>query len=320
MTIALITFAIILAIVLVPYWAFVLRQEDDEQRALRKRLKVSVRTSGPRPDLLQTEQPLSRVPAVDRLLRSAQVVTAPIQRQITHSGQDLTVGTVVLTSVFLGVAVLALVYHLSGVLLFAVLVAAGALFVPYSALKFMATRRINKFEELFPEAIELMARALRAGHAFTTGLSMVADEMPDPVGTEFRLVYDRQNFGMQITEALRDMARRVPLVDARFFVTAVLTQRESGGNLAEVLDNLATLMRERVKVRRQVRTVSAHGRITGWVLAGLAPALAAILVFLSPGHMSVMWTDPIGQAMVAGALVLQVIGWFTIRRIVDIEV
>ncbi len=147
-------------------------------------------------------------------------------------------------------------------------------------------RGVGKFEEQFPEAIDLLARALRAGHAFTTGLSMVAEEMPEPVGTEFRLAYDRQNFGMPMGEALKSLGERVPLLDARFFVTAVLTQREAGGNLAEVLDNLARVIRERFKVKRQVRVITAHARITGWVLALLPPALGVVLTLLSPEHMS----------------------------------
>ena len=149
---------------------------------------------------------------------------------------------------------------------------------------------------------------------------MVADEIPDPVGTEFRLIHDRQNYGMPLAEALRDFGERVPLLDARFFVTAVLTQRESGGNLAEVLDNLSALIRERFKVKRQVRTVSAHGRITGWVLAFLAPTLAAILVIIAPEHMALMIQDPLGIQMIVGAMALQIIGVVAIRRIINIEV
>ena len=148
--------------------------------------------------------------------------------------------------------------------------------------RYKRTKRLQLFEEQFPEAIDLIARALRAGHAFTTGLGIAAEEMPAPVGTEFKRVYDQQNFGMSMPEALRAMARRVPVLDARFFVTAVLTQRESGGNLAEVLDNLSSVMRDRFKVKRQIRVVSAHGRISGWVLSLVPPVLAGVLFLLQP--------------------------------------
>jgi tight adherence protein B len=148
---------------------------------------------------------------------------------------------------------------------------------------------------------------------------MVADEMPDPVGTEFRLAYDRQNFGMPMPDALKALGERVPLLDARFFVTAVLTQRESGGNLSEVLDNLAGVIRERFKVKRQVRVVTAHARITGWVLCMLPPGLGVILTLMSPEHMSLLWTHPTGIKMVVVALILQVAGTLIIRKLVDVE-
>lgn len=315
-----ITFAVIIGILLIPYWLFVVRSEQADDRSLRKRMRVTKAKSIVRPDLLQQEQPLSNVGAVQRLLQRLTMVRDPIHRQIVQSGVEVTVGVVFLGSLFIAAVVTTLVYWISGMLIVALPMGALAAFGPYMVVKLLANRRLWKFEEQFPEAVELIARALRAGHAFTTGLSMVADEMPDPVAAEFRLVYDRQAFGMQITDALRDMAARVPLLDARFFVTAVLTQRESGGNLAEVLDNLAALMRERFKVKRQVRTVSAHGRITGWVLAGMAPTLAIVLVLIAPEHMSVLITDPLGRAMVGAALLLQVIGVFVIRRIIDIEV
>jgi tight adherence protein B len=320
MTIVFITFAAILAIVVVPYWLFVVRAESTEGRTLRKRLRVSVAKSVARPDLLQVEQPLSTVPAVQRLLQKTQVVSRPIKERIAQSNLNVSVGVVFLASAFLAVVTTGAAYSIVGWFLIALLLGVGAAFVPYLVLNFLAGRRRNKFEEQFPEAIELLARSLRAGHAFTTGLQMVADEMPDPVGAEFRLVYDRQAFGMQITDALRDMARRVPLLDARFFVTAVLTQRESGGNLAEVLDNLARLMRERFTVKRQVKTLSAHGRITAVVLGSLAPALAVLMTFLAPEHMIVMVTDPLGQVMIGGAILLQIFGVFVMRRIIAIEV
>jgi tight adherence protein B len=176
-----------------------------------------------------------------------------------------------------------------------------------------------KFEEQFPDAIDLIARALRAGHALPTGLAMVAEELPAPVGSDFRLLYEEQNFGLTLTDALRNFARRVPVIDARFFVTAVLTQRESGGNLAEVLDNLSSVIRERFKVKRQVRVISAHGRITGWVLCLLPPCLAAAIFTISPDHLRTLTASSLGQQMIIGAVVLQILGTLVIRRIVNVE-
>jgi tight adherence protein B len=149
---------------------------------------------------------------------------------------------------------------------------------------------------------------------------MAADEVEEPVRSEFRLLHDRQNFGMPLPDALRSLAVRVPLLDARFFATAVLTQRESGGNLSEVLDNLSKLIRERFKLRRQVRALSAHGRITGWVLAALPIVLAALLFVIAPEHIGLLFTDPLGIRMIVAAGVLQVIGFLAMQRIVNIEI
>ena len=148
---------------------------------------------------------------------------------------------------------------------------------------------------------------------------MVAEEMPNPMGTEFKLLYDRQNFGMSLNDALKGMAERVPILDARFFTTAVLTQRETGGNLSEILDNLATVIRDRFKVKRQVRAVTAHGRITGWILSGMPPVLALIMGFVSPDYMKPMITDPLGMKMIAAGCTMQVMGSLIIRKLVNIR-
>jgi tight adherence protein B len=176
-----------------------------------------------------------------------------------------------------------------------------------------------KFEEQFPEAIDLIARALRAGHAFPTGLQMVADEIGAPVGPEFKLLYDRQNYGMPLADALRAFARRIPVLDAKFFVTAVLTQRETGGNLSGVLDNLSSVIRERFKVKRQVRVVSAHGRMTAAILTALPPFVALAQGYIAPENFRTLITEPLGVKMIALAVTLQLIGMYVISRIVKVE-
>lgn len=320
----LLTFLLVFGIIGLAYYFLVLKPEDDQQRALRRRLKTAG-GAGPRVPqaadggLLRTETPLSQIPAVNAVLQAFGALSRPTQRLIDRSGMSLTVGTVVLMCLCCGVGVFLIVQTLSRLALAAAVFGVAATFIPVWFLNFRARGRIAKFEEQFPEAIDLLARALRAGHAFTTGLSMVAEEMPDPVGTEFRLAYDRQNFGMPLPDALRALGERVPLLDARFFVTAVLTQREAGGNLSEVLDNLASVIRERFKVKRQVRVITAHARITGWVLALLPPSLGAVLTLLAPGHMSLLWTHPTGIRMVVVALILQVVGTLVIRKLVDVE-
>ena len=183
----------------------------------------------------------------------------------------------------------------------------------------MRTKRLLRFEEQFPEALALISRALKAGHTFTTGLAMVAEEMPVPMGPEFRLLYDQQNYGMPLPDALKEFARRIPLLDARFFVTAVLIQRESGGNLSEILDNIASVIRDRFRVKRQIRVISAHARMTGWVLVGVPPALAFVVSLLNPDHMATMTGSPLGIQLIMAAVVLQVTGTLIIRKMIQIE-
>jgi tight adherence protein B len=180
--------------------------------------------------------------------------------------------------------------------------------------------RIARFEEQFPDALDLMARAIRAGHAFQTALGMVADELTAPVGPEFKKAFEEQNFGLPLRDALNGLAERTPLLDIRFFVTAVTIQRESGGNLSEILENLAHVVRERFKIRRQVRTHTAHGRFTGYVLLALPAALAVALSSISPDQMQLLFREHMGQMMLGGAVVLQTIGYFWIRQVIKIEV
>jgi tight adherence protein B len=182
------------------------------------------------------------------------------------------------------------------------------------------TVRLHRFEEQFPEALDLLSRAIRAGHAFQTALGMVADELPDPVGPEFKKTFDQQNFGLPLRDALNELSDRLKILDVRFFVTAVLIQRDTGGNLSEILDNLGHVVRERFKIKRQVRVHTAHGRFTGYVLLALPAALAVALSFINPEHMELLFKERMGQTMLIGALVMQTIGFFWIRQVIKIEV
>jgi tight adherence protein B len=312
----------VLGIIGAAYYLLVLKPEDDEQRSLRRRLKTGnpiIRAAAGDPGLLRTETPLSEIPVINAVLAATGLVSRPLQRLIDRSGLNITVGALILACLVVAIAVFWVVQTFSRLTLAAAVFGVASSYIPIWFVGFRAKARIAKFEEQFPEAIDLLARALRAGHAFTTGMSMAANEMPDPVGTEFRLAYDRQNFGMPLPDALKALGERVPLLDARFFVTAVLTQREAGGNLSEVLDNLASVIRERFKVKRQVRVITAHARITGWVLALLPPSLGAVLTLLAPAHMSLLWTHETGIRMVVVALILQIVGTLIIRKLVDVE-
>jgi tight adherence protein B len=315
---ALATFVVSVVIIFGAYWAVVLRPEQAERSATIGRLRGD-RANASGPGLVLSPHRLSSIPMLDRMLSHRRDLSAPVERLITESGLKLTVGGFVLMIVVTGLAAGVLVWLLTHLWYVSVLVGVLAAVVPYFYVSYVRSVRLRKFEEQFPEAIDLISRALRAGHAFTTGLGMVADEIPKPVGEEFRRLYDEQNFGMSLPDAMRAMAKRVPVLDARFFVTAVLTQRESGGNLSEVLDNLASVMRERFKLKRQIRVVSAHGRISAWILSCLPPALAGVLFLLSPDFMRILWEDPLGLRLVLAAIVLQITGTIIIARLVRIE-
>ena len=314
------TFILVLGIVLGAYYALVVRQESFERSKLLRRLGARNGGGVAKAVVLERQaQRLSDVRAVQAMLARANAVSGPLDRLVTQSGLNITVGSLIMASVLLAIVGYGLVKWLTYYT--ALGLAAAPLFgaIPYFLVRYARTKRLELFEEQFPESIELIARALRAGHAFPTGLQMVADEIPKPVGAEFKLVYDQQAFGMPMSDALKGLADRVPIIDAKFFVTAVLTQRETGGNLSEVLDNLASVIRERFKVKRQVRVVTAHGRITGWILAALPPALAVILVFVSPEHMKTMVTDPLGIKMLVAGGTMQAIGTVIIRKLVNIR-
>jgi tight adherence protein B len=287
---------------------------------LRRRLRTPGQRRHQTEAILRPVERLSAIGVLDMLFARATRLVDPLRRSIAQSGLKVTVGMVVLASLCLA----ALFFFLTNLVtrlpllgFFMALVGAG---VPFTYVRWARSRRMLKFEENFPEAIDLLSRALRAGHALTTGLGMVADEIPPPVGEEFRLLFDQQNYGLPLPDALRNFAARIPILDARFFVTAVLTQREAGGNLSEVLDNLASIIRDRFRVKRQVRVISAHGRITGWVLALLPPSLAMAFVVLTPDNYRRFYNDPLGIQMIVGALLLQILGVLVIRRIVNIEI
>jgi tight adherence protein B len=314
-----VVFAAVVAIVLGGYWLFVIQPEHHTERAVRARLKDKRPRLVSMHGFIKVREHLSSITALDAVLERREQIVAPLARLIARSGLRVTVGTTLLGSVLLALIAMVAVIQLTHRLPVALLVAAGAAAMPFVYIRMSATKRMAAFEEQFPEAIDLIARALRAGHALPTALQMVGEEVAEPAGSEFRLLFDQQNFGMSLPEALRAFGERIPLVDARFFVTAVLTQREMGGNLSEVLEKLAAVIRERFKVKRHVRAVSAHGRITGLVLGILPPAVAGILLIISPAHIRLLVDDPLGVDMVMMAISLQVIGVFIIKRIVDVE-
>ena len=268
--------------------------------------------------LLRDEQ-LSQIPALDNLLRRSARVSA-IQKTLAQAGMDMRAGNFLALCAVTGVAAAIAAYMLSKQVEIGWIALLVGFVLPYSYASFKRNKRFERFEELFPEAIDTLARAVRAGHAFTTALEMITSEVAEPVSGEFRQLFEEQKFGMPVRDALMNLTERMPLVDVKFFVTAVMLQRETGGNLAEILDNLSYVIRERFKIQRQVRVYTAQGRLTMALLMGMPPIIVTVMLVLNPGFIKPLFSDPIGHTLLVAGITLQTVGYFVIRKIIKIQV
>jgi len=298
-----------------------LDQRNAQARILRDRLTAA---QGPAeqtvPDVaLLRDELLSRIPAFDTFLRRSERVSL-LQKMLAQGNVDVRAGNFLMLCAFSTVVFAVIAFVAGGNILFGWAVAVLGFFIPYAYASHMRMKRFATFEEKFPEAIDTLARAVRAGHAFTTALEMIANEVAEPVAGEFRQLYEEQKFGLPVRDALINLAERLPLVDVKFFVTAVMLQRETGGNLAEILDNLSYVIRERFKILRQVRVHTAQGRLTMVLLMALPPTIVVIMQILNPGFIRPLFADPIGHALIVGGITLQTLGYFVIRRIIRIQV
>jgi tight adherence protein B len=292
------------------------------KRTLEKLDAISVRPAQDRadePTIVLREELLSSIPWVDRWLRSIDVF-GRLRKLLRQADLKWTVATFCLLTAAGAVAAGTAVYlRTRGLALTVPLAAAGASLPLLWALQ-KRYRRFNTFEQMMPEALDLIVSALRAGHGLTSALATVAKEMPDPIGVEFGQCFSEQNFGLELRAAMLNLAERVPTQDVRIVVTAILVHKESGGNLAEILEKVAHIIRERFRLKRQVRVHTAQGRLTGWILAVLPVVLGVALYLVKPDAMRVLWTKPLGIRMLYGAGVMTVIGGLIIRKIVQVKV
>jgi tight adherence protein B len=317
----------ILIFVVVSLGAFVVISLLDERQARARVLRDRLASTGeggeaaPLEDIaLLRDEKVSEIPALDNLLRRSDRVSA-LQKTLSQADIKTRAGNFILLCFGCGCLAAFVVYFAANkVLIFAWVGFLLGCFLPYAYANFQRTKRFNEFEELFPEAIDTLARAVRAGHAFTTALEMISDEVSEPVASEFRKLFEEQKFGLPVREALGNLVDRVPLVDVKFFVTAVMLQRETGGNLAEILDNLSYVIRERFKILRQVRVYTAQGRLTMLLLMGMPPIIVMGMYFMNPMFITPLFKDPIGHAMLVIGICLQTVGYFVIRKIIRIQV
>ena len=263
---------------------------------------------------------LSEVPVLQRYL-----LTMPraqrLDKFILQAGLDWPVSKLLLSSVVAGIATsfaVSMFAHQS----FMLAVVGGGMVgaLPFLYVQTRRNRRLAKLERQLPEALDLITRALRSGHAFSSGLQMIGEEMTEPIAGEFVIVHDEVNFGVSLQQALSNLSERVPNMDMRYFVVAVMIQRESGGNLTEVLGNLSRLIRARLKLMGRVRVLSSEGRLSAWILGLMPFALGLAMLFVNPEFMEPLWTDPIGQAIIKYMLILMAFGVVVIRRIIRIRV
>ncbi len=297
-------------------------RRGEQARVLRARLAAidSAARRGPTQELaLLRDELLSSIPAFNRLLSNSPKI-AQLQRYLSQADVTMRAGKFILVSVSAAAFVGLFAAQLGLPAIFILLLTPAAGFGPLAYVAILRRRRFNRFEESFPEAIDLMGRSVRAGHAFSSSLELIANELADPVAGEFRAVYEEQKFGLATRDALLNLAERMPLFDVKFFVMSLLLQRETGGNLAEILDKLSYLIRERFKIHRQVRVFTAQGRLSMAILMSLPFILGLVMSFIAPQLLRLLFTDPAGQKLTALGLVMLTIGFLVIRKIVHIRV
>jgi tight adherence protein B len=302
--------------------ASLLDQRKSRARLIRERLATVDKAAERNPTeelALLRDEVLSEIPALDSLLRRSGRISS-LQTTLSQADLDIRAGNFLGLCLGTGVVVGLGMLLASGSAIFGWTAAFLGAFLPYSFASYRRSKRLQKFEELFPEAIDTLARAVRAGHAFTTAVEMISTEVGEPISSEFRKLFEEQKFGLPVRDALMNLTERMPLVDVKFFVTAVMLQRETGGNLAEILDNLSYVIRERFKIMRQVRVYTAQGRLTMMLLMGLPPVIVATMLLFNPSFIRPLFVDPIGHTLIVAGITLQTLGYFVIRKIIQIQV
>jgi tight adherence protein B len=292
-----------------------------ERSEIRERLSLlKQRTLGesPAPEVLKSKL-LSDVPYLNILLSKLNL-SLWIDKRLRQAGMKINVGTFVLVCSILFALGVAFGVLRRWPLLIALLVGFILFCIPLIVVSVKRDTRIKNFMSQFPDALEMFARSLRAGHSFTGAIQMVAQEMPDPVGPEFQKVFDEQNLGVSLRQALIGLVERIDTLDVKFFVTAILIQRETGGNLAEIVDKLSYVIRERFRVQGQLKIHTAQGRLTGVILVLLPIAIAAIILLSNPNYLDPLWKDRAGRTLIALAAFLQIVGALVVKRIVRIKI
>lgn len=293
-------------------------RSSPEAKRVAARLEALGGESLTQASIERTPQKL-RMPRLNALL-GATSAGQRMQRFVTASDLAMSPVELLLMSLALGAFGLFLPGLFGKPPIFGAVLGLSLALLPWWRVASRRNARIERIERQFPEALDLMGRTMRAGHAFPSAVKMVADELPDPLGRDFRILSDEMNYGVSANDALANLADRVPVPDVSYFVVAVMIQRESGGNLAELLDKIATIVRERLKLLGEVRTLSAEGKLSAIILTALPFCVGLVVNLVNPKFMDVLWTDPAGLRMVGVALFMMLLGMLWMRSIIRIRV
>ncbi len=319
-----ITVLFLIVVILVFAVVLVLTRPTKQEQKLQTRLENIGRMGQgevlveDREDILKQTQ-LSEVPWVDAVLRRLHFAEK-LQDQIAQADLKWSVGRVVMGSLLIFAATIWVGQFFVNNVLIALILALALGSVPYVYVRMIRAARLRKFNGLLPDAIDLMSRALKAGHSISSAIEMIAQEVGPPLGPEFRRLFEEQNFGLPLREAMLNLARRVPIPDVQFLVTAILVQKETGGNLVEILDKTAAVLRDRIRLQGQLRIYTAQGKLTGWILSVLPFVIFGIISIINPHYVHILLDDPLGQKLIIAGLALMALGAWVIRKIIDIKV
>jgi tight adherence protein B len=298
------------------------RGSEAKRRRLQQRLSDALLYTKRADDeeiQLARQELMSEIPGLSRVLMRMQLATR-LRRMLDQADLHITVSRLLMLSLMAGMlaAVAVSVVSISKLFMVTAFVVASSL--PFLRIAYKRRKRLNAFLGQLPDALELMSRALQAGHAFAESLHMISTEMPDPIATEFRKTYEEQNLGLSLKLALENMSERVPLLDLRLCVTAILIQRETGGNLAEILEKVSHTIRERFRILEDLNTLTTSSRMSAWILCGLPVFVALAVSIMNPDYMSVLWRDPRGHNLLYAAGFMQLTGMLIIRKILKIKI
>jgi tight adherence protein B len=303
-------------------YLFATRGNDAKRARLQKRLADALLHSANTEDvdvILARSELMSEIPWVNRFLINIQSALQ-LKRLLDQADLHITPSRLIMFSGMAGILAAMSVSALTFSLLLMLAAGVGAAALPFIHVWYKRKKRLDAFLEHLPDALDLMSRALSAGHAFSEALHMISVEMPEPIASEFRKTYEEQNLGLSMKLALENLTNRIPLLDLRMCVTAILIQRETGGNLAEILEKVAYTIRERFRILGDLKTLTTSSRMSAWLLCGLPIGVTLAITFMNPEYMSVLWKDPRGHYLIAAAMIMQVTGMLIVRKILRIKI